>query len=99
MKAAGKAWLAAALLASAVPALQSEATDWGMFLPHSLENHAWVETFASWENENVSGTARGTDWNDTFIREKLSVESEGYSYDPRFLRYRLTLAGAAKQED
>ncbi|HEY2775798.1 MAG TPA: hypothetical protein VGK20_17280 [Candidatus Binatia bacterium] len=72
--------------------------DWSLFAPHSIENHAWFETFASWENDDSHGISPNSTWNDAFIREKLTLSTEGYSYDPRFLRYRLSLGGAVKQE-
>lgn len=90
------AFLAAVASAASPAAVHA---DWKDFVPHSLENHAWFETFASFEHDSNSGIARDVEWDDTFIREKLSVASHGYSYDPRFLQYKLSLAGVLKQED
>lgn len=72
--------------------------EWIDFLPRPLEKHAWLEVDASWERDKSSGTAKGVTWEDTFLREKLLLESSGYSYDPRFLLYRLSVGGAVKQE-
>lgn len=71
---------------------------WLAFVPRPFENHAWIETYGSYEEDNSSGSARGVRWKDAFFRERLTVESLGYSYDPRFLQYKLSIAGAVKQE-
>lgn len=87
-------FVALAALLVAAPA----AADWTDFLPRPLEKHAWFDVDFSWERDKSSGNAKAVRWEDTYLREKLSVESSGYSYDPRFLLYRLTLGGAVKQE-
>lgn len=94
----GSGMLAAAMLLS-VALAPPAAADWSDFLPHPWEKHAWLETYASWENDDTNASGGNINWNDTFIREKLTVQSEGYVYDPRFLLYKMTLGGAAKQEN
>src|SRR5512143_1467010 len=87
------------IVASVLTVPRAASAQWTAFLPTPYENHAWIETYGSWERDNSKGSARNLNWNDTFFREKLSVASLGYSYDPRFLQYKLSIAGAAKQED
>jgi len=72
---------------------------WRAFVPTPFENHAWLETYGAYERDNSKGSARNVKWEDTFFREKLSVASLGYSYDPRFVQYKLSVAGALKQEE
>jgi len=94
----GAAAFAAATLMSAVLATPAVA-DWSDFVPHPWEKHAWIDTFVSWENDDTNAGASKINWNDTFLRERLTVQSQGYVYDPRFLLYKMTLGGAAKQEN
>ena len=47
------------------------------------------------ELENFRGRLS---WQDTFVREKLTLFWNGYVYHPRFLVYHLEVAGALKQE-
>ncbi len=91
------ALLVAAVAGAALPG--TAFAQWTAFLPRAYENHAWFETFASYERDRSRGAAADLGWDDTFFREKLSVASLGYSYDPRFLQYKLSLAGILKQED
>ncbi len=72
--------------------------DWGDFIPRPLENGAFLDVYGSYERDHLSNGVR-RQWDDTFMREKLTVYSNGYSYHPRFLLYRFSLGGAAKQED
>lgn len=91
-----KGLMAAALVSIA---LASDASaQWTAFLPRPLENHAFFETYAAYERDRATGSARAITWQDTFLREKLTVESEGYSYNPRFILYRMSVGGAFKQE-
>ena len=78
---------------------QPAAAGWSDVLPKPFENGAAVEFFASHERENDHGAGRPFEWTDTFFREELSFFSNGYFYHPRFLLYRLSVAGALKQED
>jgi hypothetical protein len=89
------ALLVTALVATA--ALPAHA-QWKAFIPTPYDNRAWVEAYGSWERDNSESSARNVRWEDTFFREKLTFASIGYSYDPRFLQYKLSLAGIAKQE-
>ena len=73
--------------------------DWRAFIPRPLENHADLNVFASYESDDNRSNGRGQQWHDTFIKEKLTLYSYGYSYDPRFISYWLTLSGALKQEE
>lgn len=87
-------FLATLLATFATPA----AADWTDFLPRPFEKHAYFDTYMSYERDHSSGSARGIVWDDTFFRERLTLESAGYSYDPRFLLYQLSIAGSGKQE-
>jgi hypothetical protein len=91
---AGVASLLAAMLALAPRANAA----WTDFLPTPFEKHAWIETFASYERDDSKGDASAVRWSDTFFRERLRLESAGFSYDPRFLLYQLSIAGSGKQE-
>ena len=74
--------------------------DWTDFAPRPFENGAYVDTYSSYEHDNIhSGAAASSQWTDTFIREKLTLFSNGYSYHPRFVQYRFSISGALKQED
>jgi hypothetical protein len=71
---------------------------WSDFAPTPVDNGLWLETFSTWErNKNTAGNS--VDWTDTWIKEKLTIGSSGYSYDPRFLQYHFTLGGVLSQED
>jgi hypothetical protein len=85
------------LVSLAAPSLAR--AQWKQFIPTPYDNRAWLELYSSWERDNSKGSARNVRWEDTFFREKLSFSSLGYSYDPRFLQYKLSLAGVAKQEN
>ena len=74
--------------------------DWRDFVPRPFENGAFLDTYSSYEHDNIhSGAAASSRWTDTFIREKLTLFSNGYSYHPRFVQYRFSISGALKQED
>ena len=74
--------------------------DWADFAPRPFENGAFIDTYSSYEHDNIhSGAAASSRWTDTFIREKLTLFSNGYAYHPRFVQYRFSIAGALKQED
>ena len=73
--------------------------DWTAFVPRPFENQVFLDVFTSFErDDNRSGT-RATRWTDTFVKEKLTLYSIGYSYHPRFLQYQFSLAGTGKHED
>lgn len=90
----------ASLLFGAVAALVPcrAAAQWTAFLPSPYENHAFFETYASFERDSSNGGHSEVDWTDTFLRERFTLQSLGYSYDPRFVQYQLSLSGAATQE-
>jgi hypothetical protein len=72
--------------------------DAGDFLPRPWENGAFFEVFGSYESDDNNRTRQPFGWDDTFLREKLTLYSHGYVYHPRFLQYQASLAGALKQE-
>lgn len=72
---------------------------WLDFLPRPLENGANVEAFSSFERDDLRGESRKTRWRDTYLRERLTLYSDGYSYHPRFILYHFSLAGSARQEE
>jgi len=80
-----------------VPSIASG--DWKQFLPRPFENGIFLETFTSYERDELRSGNRSTRWYDIFLREKMTLFSNGYSYHPRFLQYQFSLAGALKQED
>jgi len=90
---------ALALLFVAGCALGSAFAADGVFAPKSSGNGAFVDVFGSLEREDDRGASRPFGWADTFLKEKITLYSNGYFYHPRFLRYRILLAGALKQEE
>jgi hypothetical protein len=69
--------------------------DWRDFVPTPFENGAFLESFTSFERDHVS--TEGTQpvhWTDTFLREKFTLFSDGYSYHPRFLQYHFSIGGS-----
>ena len=91
----------AILILSAAVALASTSARarWTDFAPKPFENVMYVEGFASYESDENRGGAVDSGWNDTFLKEQVTLVSRGYFYHPRFLRYLLSLSGALKQED
>jgi hypothetical protein len=77
----------------------SAVSNWTDFLPKPFENGLAVELFGSHEREHDHGAGSTFGWTDTFFREEVTLFSNGYFYHPRFLRYRLWLSGALKQEN
>jgi hypothetical protein len=73
--------------------------EWKDFAPTPFENGAYLDTFASWERDNLHAGNASSRWNDTFIREKVTLFSDGYSYHPRFLQYHFSIGGALRQEN
>ncbi len=73
--------------------------DWMDFAPRPLENGAFLDTYTSYERDKISSDRSSSRWTDTFLREKLTLFSDGYSYHPRFLQYRFSISGLLRQED
>ena len=73
--------------------------DWRDFIPTSYENGAEIRAFASYERDDNRFGENRLNWDDTFLKEKFTLYSRGYSYHPRFLQYYLALSGALKQEN
>ena len=69
------------------------------FIPRPYENGADLEVNGSRETDNFRGGAAGVKTDDLFIKEKLRLYSDGYSYHPRFIQYHLMVATALKQEN
>jgi hypothetical protein len=69
------------------------------FIPVPYENGADFEVNASRETDNFKGGVGGVKTEDIFIKEKLRLFSDGYSYHPRFIQYHLMVATALKQEN
>lgn len=69
------------------------------FIPKPVENGAYLDIFASHERDTNTYGSNSSRWSDDFLREKLTVFSNGFVYHPRFLLYQVSLAGALKQED
>ena len=73
--------------------------DWSDFIPQPYENGAFLDLYSAYERDHISGSGPSNRWTDTFIREKVTLFSDGYSYHPRFMQYRFSISGALKQED
>jgi len=85
--------------ALAVLTPHAASAQWKDFLPTPYENHAFLDTYGSYERDSTTNTDRDLTWEDTFLRERLTLQSRGYSYDPRFVQYQLSLSGLATQEN
>ncbi len=85
-------------LAASLFAARSNA-QWREFLPHPVENRAYLDAYTSYERDHLESNGRTSWWEDIFFREKLTLESRGYSYHPRFVQYRFSIAGALRQEE
>jgi len=69
-------------------------------VPTPFENGAFVESYASYERDHLSNAGtQPAGWSDTFLREKFTLFSDGYSYHPRFLQYHFSIVGLVRQED
>lgn len=89
--------LAGGILALLLPS--AAAAQWRLFLPRFVDVGATLELFGARESDEQSSDRFGTQgWQDDFLREKLTLSTEGYVYHPKFLSFRLALAGALKQE-
>ncbi len=73
--------------------------DWRDFIPTPFENSAYFETFGSYERDYLHSGSQSSRWDDSFLREKLTLLSDGYSYDPRFMQYHFSIAGLLRQEN
>ncbi|MBK7975446.1 MAG: hypothetical protein IPK07_19905 [Deltaproteobacteria bacterium] len=89
--------LGLALLAFAAP--PGARADWKQFIPTPIDNDVFFEVFSSFERDHYTGLPTPVLWTDPFVRERLSLDSYGFSYDPRFLQYQLSLGVLLKQED
>jgi hypothetical protein len=70
-----------------------------MFLPRTIETHSWIDLYALYESDDLTAGNRRFTWRDEFFKERLSLQTSGYVYHPRLLRYRLLVSGALKQEN
>ena len=73
--------------------------DWREFIPRPYENAVYLDTYTSYERDHFDGGTNAQRWEDTFLREKLTLVSNGYSYHPRFIQYHFSIGGALRQED
>ena len=67
-------------------------------MPRTFETHLWLSLYGIYENDQLQSVPRHFTWSDLFLREKLTLQTSGYFYHPRFLRYRLQLSGGLDQE-
>lgn len=86
------------LLAVLACAPASARADWTIFIPHTFETHSWIDLYGLYESDGVTANARQLTFTDLFFKEKLTLQTTGYFYHPRFVRYRLLVSGALKQE-
>lgn len=73
--------------------------DWRAFIPRPYRNGADLDVFASYESDDNRVQFLGSEWKDIFVKEKLTLFSDGYVYHPRFILYHFSLAGALRQEN
>jgi hypothetical protein len=73
--------------------------DWTDFAPTAVDNGVWLDVYTTREHNQFGSGGRSSHWTDTYLKQKLTVGSLGYSYDPKFLQYRFTFGGAFSQED
>jgi hypothetical protein len=72
--------------------------DAGDFLPTPWQNGSYLDLFGSYESDDITRVASPYGWDDTFLREKVTLFSDGFVYHPRFMQYHLSVGGALKQE-
>src|SRR5262249_53310998 len=72
---------------------------WSDAAPRATDNGAYLDLYGALEHDEQSNDFRSFSWTDTFFRERLTVYSNGFVYDPRFLLYQLSLSAALKQEN
>ncbi len=70
---------------------------WKDFIPTPYENAVFFEAFSSGERDHYTGIPTPTLWTDVFVRERLSLESNGYSYAPQFMQYQFSLGLILRQ--
>ncbi|MBI4517244.1 MAG: hypothetical protein HY699_15670 [Deltaproteobacteria bacterium] len=88
------------MLCLALPlTVASALAEWIDFVPRPLENGGFFDVLGSFERDNIRSGARPAHWTDTFVRERLTLYSIGYSYHPRFIQYQLSLGGTGRQEE
>lgn len=72
---------------------------WTDFIPTPYQNRAFLDVFGAYERDDNRAAEPRVKWTDTFLRERLTLESNGYSYHPRFMQYQFSLGGVARQEE
>ena len=70
---------------------------WQAFVPVPFENRAFVDSYTSFERDHIRSDTTSR-WTDTFLRQRFTVSSNGYSYHPRFLVYQFSLSGLGREE-
>lgn len=88
----------APVLLAALAAPPFAAGDWKLFLPRSFDAGAYLEVYGVSESDELENYLGKVTWRDDFVREKLTLFSNGYVYHPRFMIYHAEFAGALKQE-
>lgn len=92
-------WILFAVCAAIEFAPPRARADWNDFVPRPFENGAFLDLYTSYERDHIRGGGPSNQWTDGFIREKLTLFSDGYSYHPRFMLYHFSISGVLKQED
>ena len=59
----------------------------------------WVDLYGLYEKNDQASEAHRIVWSDTFLKERLTLLTNGYIYHPRFVLYHLNLSGGLKQEN
>lgn len=72
--------------------------DWRAFIPKPVTNNLIMELYGSYVTEKSISQTSTMEARDLFIKEKLKLESFGYSYNPRFIQYYLAVSASLKQE-
>lgn len=71
---------------------------WRDFIPTPYLNTLTLDAAATYETYQTGRGEQRQAQSELFVKEKLTFISNGFSYHPRFIHYRLLLAGALKQE-
>ncbi len=87
----------AAMMVAGVPSTGMAA--WSEFLPKIYDYGADLKLTSSYESTDNKVNGKGNNWNDTFIKETIGMYVDGFSYDPKFVQFRLAVSGGLKQED
>lgn len=87
------------LLVTVVAIPSGASADWREFIPRPYENGVDLDALAVYESDTYKTNTSNSKWSDLYIKERLTLYSDGYVYHPRFMQYHLSLSGSLKEED